>query len=184
MPASFDNDQFLELAKKWPVAGLQYLHKHFYHKLVHISQQRTNNLQASEDIVQEVLSDLWRKLDKLIAQHGFLVVPYLLMLVRNRSITYYHKSITTKPLAADTLDTLISTLPTAEDILHSSDQVRQLHALVNRLPQKDRECVRLKYFEGMSNDSIAHELRISKKTVEKRLTSGIRQLRRMNGFKK
>jgi len=182
MPASFDNDQFLELAKKWPVAGLQYLHKHFYHKLVHISQQRTNNLQASEDIVQEIFSDLWRKLDKLIAQAGFLVVPYLLMLVRNKSITYYHKSTITRSLSSDTLDSLSSAIPTAEDQLIFSDGLDQLRVLVNRLPQKDRECVRLKYFEGMSNDAIAYHLRISKKTVEKRLTSGIRLLRKYNGL--
>ncbi|MBL7858153.1 MAG: sigma-70 family RNA polymerase sigma factor [Cyclobacteriaceae bacterium] len=184
MPASFDNDQFLELAKKWPVAGLQYLHKHFYHKLVHISRQRTNNLQASEDIVQEIFSDLWRKFDKLIAQPGFLVVPYLLMLVRNKSITYYNKSTITRSLSGDSIDSLISSLPTAEDQLLSSDSLNQLRVLVNKLPHKDRECVRLKYFEGMSNDAIAYALRISKKTVEKRLTSGIRQLRKYNGFQK
>lgn len=184
MTASFDNDRFLELAKQWPVAGLQYLHKHYYHKLVHISQQRTNNLQGSEDIVQEIFSDLWRKFDKLIAQPEFLVVPYLLMLVRKKSITYYHKSTITRNLPSERLDSLISSFPTAEDQLQSSDDLKQLRALVNRLPHKDRECVRLKYFEGMSNDAIAYELTISKKTVEKRLTSGIRQLRKYNGSQK
>jgi len=177
MSASFDNDMFLTLAKKWPEAAAQYLFKRLYHNLVRISCQRTNNRQASEDIAQDVLVEVWRNLDRLVLQEGFLVVPYLLMLVKKRSITYYRKTTITRSVAPDSLDLFRSSLPTVEDSLDVTDARDRLLALVDMLPERERNCVHLRYLEGLSNDAVADRLGISKKTVEKRLTSGIRLLR-------
>lgn len=184
MSASFDNDQFLELAKKWPATVPQYLYKHFYKKLVHLSLLRTNSVDASEDIVQDVLVDIWKRLDELVAREGFLIAPYLFMLVKKKSITYYYDSMLVQNNDPDALDYLISSLPSAEDQLFDKDVQRYLRMVVNRLPRRERRCLQLKYFDGISNESIATELGVSKKTVERWLTNGLRLLRQRLARKK
>jgi len=181
MSASFDNSQFLILAKKWPAVVLKYLHKHFYHRLVHISRQRTNNHQAAEDIVQEVFIDVWRNLDRLIKQDGFLIAPYLLMLVKNKSITFYRKSSITRNFSQEALTVLASSSPTAEDLLLTKDASHQLRVMIATLPRREGDCVRLKFIDGLSNDAVADRLGVSKKTVEKRVKTAIGMLRKIRG---
>ncbi len=177
----FDNELFLRLARKWPKPALEYLHKHFYHKLVHFSRQKTNDLQASEDIVSDVMLYVWSKSRQLADQKGFLVAPYLLMLVRLKSITFYRQSIVVQNPSPDSLDLMSSFLPAADEQLFVKDFNMHLRVLVDSLPRRERECIKLKYFDTLSNDAIATRLGVSKKTVEKRLTSGIRLLRKVFG---
>jgi RNA polymerase sigma-70 factor (ECF subfamily) len=177
MSAKFDNDLFLDLAKRWPAAAAQYLHKRFYTKLVHLSFQRTNNMEASKDIAQDVLIAVWRKLTELSNRNGFLIEHYLYGIVKKKSISYYRNSSTIQRIDPDSLDLLANSLPSIEDHLNDKDIKDYLQDIVARLPRRERRCIQLKYFEGMSNDSIATNIGISKKSVERLITNGLRLLR-------
>lgn len=179
MHANFNNDHFIELAKKWPSEVPRFLYKNFYHKLVHLAQQRTNNRQASEDIVQDIFIDVWRKLDHLVSKEGFLIAPYLLMMVKNKSITYFWKSTLIQPLTADSFDIFFGAYRSAEDEMLQEELKQQLRTWVDRLPTRERDTLKLKYFDGLANEIIADRLSISKKSVERRVTTGIRMLQRM-----
>jgi RNA polymerase sigma factor (sigma-70 family) len=182
MTAFFNNDLFLELARKWPKEVPLYLHTHFYRPLVHISQLRTNNRQASEDIVQDVLIYAWRSIDRLISRDDFLIVPYLLGLVNLKSVSHYYESAALEKRAGDTMDKLAHSLPTIEDTILRRDSWQRIQKMVETLPPGERECVRMRFFQEMSNEAIARQLGLSKKTVERRLMAGIRLLRDQKGL--
>ncbi len=177
MSARFDNDKFLELAKKWPDTVPLYLHTHFYRKLVRLAEKKTNNRQAAEDIVQDVLIEVWRNIKRLVQEDGFLITPYLLMLVRYRSASFYRYSLMTRATDPDQMDSLVSAQPVAEEYLFARDNRRQIRLLIGFLPRRERECIQLRYLDGLSNEAVAYRLGISKKTVEKRLQTGIKFLR-------
>lgn len=184
MSAHFDNDKFLELAKKWPETVPLYLHEHFYRKLVRLSERRTNDRQASEDIAQDVLIEVWRNMKRLVSQDGFLITPYLLMLVKHKSASFYRRSMITKVTDPENLDSLISSPPAAEEYLFAHEHRHQMRLLIEDLPRRERECIQLKYLDGLSNESVAYRLGISKKSVERRLQMGIKFLRERMILKK
>ncbi len=184
MSAFVGGESFQYIMKKWPGAVLHYLRNRYYNKLVYISVKRTLDLQASEEIVQEALIEVWKKSNWLAKQDGLLIAPYLLKIVKNKSITFYHQSLSRKEehQPDDLLDEFISLAPSIEAEIIKADDYKRLRAIVSGLPNREKSCIELKYFDGMSNDAIATALGISKKTVEKYLTRGIRNLQAQKEF--
>ncbi|HRE68676.1 MAG TPA: sigma-70 family RNA polymerase sigma factor [Cyclobacteriaceae bacterium] len=150
----------------------------YYRRLVYISERITHNREASEEIVHDALLDIWKRTESLAAQDELLIAPYLLTIVKNKSITYYHKSVArpedNRPI--ESLDEYVSPGLSVEARILLSDRSKKLYDLVATLPERERACIELKYFQGMSNDAIARELGLSKRTVEKYCTRAIRHL--------
>lgn len=177
MSAFLDNDSFQELLQKWPGTVIQYLRKRYYHKLVHISEKWTHNREASQDIVNEALIEIWKKSEWLAKQKDLLIGPYLLGIVRFKSITFYHQVTKQEQVQSpEVLDELSSSIPSMEAEVIKLDRYNRLRDIVSNLPVTVSACIDMKYFKGMNNDAIATDLGISKKTVEKALARGIKYL--------
>ncbi len=69
----------------------------------------------------------------------------------------------------------ISELPSETGL--SPEEKAELHAAIERLPEKYREIVRLKYFEGFTTREIAQRLKIPEGTVSSSLNRAIARLR-------
>ncbi|HEY0743798.1 MAG TPA: sigma factor [Chryseosolibacter sp.] len=62
MPAfPFDNGRFRKLLRSYPAKAVEILYDAFYKKLVTLAFHFTQDLYASEDIVQETLIQVWEK---------------------------------------------------------------------------------------------------------------------------
>lgn len=180
-----DNKAFQELLKKWPAAALRYLQKHYYHKLLQTAVQRTHNREASEDIVQETLLEVWKKAKSLATEERIQVIPYLYGIVRHKATNWFNQFHKRENLqSSDKLDQLVSTSPDAEHEMILADHHRNIRDMVSLLSDREKVCVELKYFHDMSNDSIARELGLSKKSVEKYLTNALKRLRGQHVFRK
>lgn len=177
MPLFPDNETFKELILTWPDLAIKYLYEHYYDPLVRIAERKTHDRKASEDIVQEAFIEIWKKSKTLCAREGFLIGPYLVYLVKKKSITFYHQSIRRQNKSL--LD--ISNQPGAKvstdlEILES-DKCNSLRGIVLTLPVRQKECLLMRFFEEMSIGSISVKLGISKKAVEKNITNGLKNLR-------
>src|SRR5687768_14570374 len=93
MPDFADNEKLRDLILTWPDMAIKYLYDHYYNSLVHIAERQTHDWKASEDIVQEAFIEIWKNSKRLCAREGFLIRPYLVFLVKKKSITFYHQSI-------------------------------------------------------------------------------------------
>jgi len=184
MSAFVDSETFQDLIRKWPNAVLQYLRKRYYRRLVYISAQTTRNREASEEIVHDALIEIWKRSEWLAKQDGLLIGPYLLRIVKNKSITFYHQSVSRKEdnQPADLLDELISSMPSIESGLIKADKYNKLRDIVSTLPDGEKSVIELKYFHGLSNDAVGREMGISKRTVEKYHTRAIEHLRAQKAF--
>lgn len=178
MSAFLDNDSFQELLLKWPGTVIQYLRKRYYHKLVHLSEKWTHNREASQDIVNEALIEVWKKSEWLARQKDLLIGPYLLGIVRFKSITFYHRASKQEQVQPpEFLDELGSSVPSMEAEVIKLDRYKRLRDIVSALPATMSACIDMKYFKGMNNEAIATDLGISKKTVEKAIAQGLKNLR-------
>ena len=71
-------------------------------------------------------------------------------------------------IAADT--------PGPERTMIARDELRQLQAAIDRLPQRCREVVMLRRVEGLSRSEIAHRMGVTEGTVSQHLAHGVRVL--------
>lgn len=176
MPA-FPDEAFIDLFRILPDKAIKYLYDHYYNELVHIAERRTNDRNAAEDIVQDVLVEFWKKSAEIVKREGFLIGPYLIYLVKYRSINYYKQRASEVKDPVLFLGEIVSTNITKESELIQVDKYYTLKTIVSRMPPRERECIELRYFHEMSVESIATQLGVTRKAVEKNITKGLKRLR-------
>lgn len=177
MSAFIESDSFRDLIRKWPDYALSLLYKEYYSRLLHIAERKTNNRKASEDIVQEAFLEVWKKSNWIADQKDMLIGPYLVGIVRHKAISFFHQSVREVSRSPDLMHEVMNSYSSWESRIIQENTNARLRIIVAALPVKERECIQMKYFQEMSNEAIARELGISKKTVEKYITRGLKILR-------
>lgn len=127
----------------------------------------------AEDIAQDSMIRAWRKRNTL--RNSEARKSWLGTIVRNEAMREFARR---RPDPSDTLE-----------LAHGSEDERvlatveraDLHAALDRLNQRDRQLVRLRYDEDMTQEAIAHRLGIPLGTVKVRLHRVRAKLRREIG---
>ncbi|MGO1243787.1 MAG: RNA polymerase sigma factor [Sphingobacterium sp.] len=136
----------------------------------------TKDRQLSETITHDIFVNLWDKRCKLQINS---FPTYLRMAARyhvykdlksrkKRSIQFVDQwEIGSEPHAAETADANLG----------YQDTILSIHSALSILPARCQQIFRMSRFEQLSNDEIAHELGISKRSVENQITRALHFLR-------
>src|SRR5688572_501766 len=95
MSASINNDHFRNTLYSWPEIALILLYENFYHKLLRIADMHTRDRQASEDVLQEVFVDIWKRHKQIGQRRDEPIERYLVKAVQYHSITHYRNRVRT-----------------------------------------------------------------------------------------
>jgi RNA polymerase sigma factor (sigma-70 family) len=143
-----------------------------------ISLAIVRDLDASEEVAQEVFVAAWRGLPTLRNPDSF--GPWLRQLTRNRAREYarsHHRARRRLALVGDHLETVPDPAELAPDELVRAEDQRRLAAAIDQLPDEAREVVTLYYREGRSVAQVAALLELREDAVKKRLQRAREQLR-------
>lgn len=125
----------------------------------------------SKDIVQDVLVSLWERRQVLEIRA---LKPYLFMAVRFRAL----ETLKTMPLKNVHLETIESTFSVnPADTLEEQELAEKIDSAVNSLPERCRQIFEMSRFNNLTNQEIAEELSISKRTVETQISKALKFLR-------
>ncbi|MGM9636613.1 MAG: RNA polymerase sigma factor [Eubacteriales bacterium] len=127
----------------------------------------------AEDAAQDAFVTAWMKLASLKEPEKYGV--WVCRIARNCALNMRTRF--REYLSDEILDTVPDDQNSPEDSLVRSENNRQLHEGIDRLPKKIAEVIRLHYFEGLSISEIADRLRLSEGTVKWRLHDGRQRLR-------
>ncbi|WP_461453360.1 RNA polymerase sigma-70 factor [Mucilaginibacter sp.] len=151
------------------------LYRQYFVKLYRFAISVTHCKEASEEIVHDVLMNLWKK------RHSFKEIEnlntYLYVSVKNLSLNYLrnqgkHIYVDVEILSAET--TYISVDP--ESVMISKEQVNDLNLLINNLPVKCRIIFKLIKEDGLKYKDAAALLNISVKTVENQMAIALKKI--------
>ncbi|MBT3468206.1 MAG: sigma-70 family RNA polymerase sigma factor [Opitutae bacterium] len=150
--------------------------------LYSLSFRILNDRWESEEVVQDVLSSLWRKPDAYSPKKGKLH-SWLLTLVRNRSIDRYRSRSRRKDIV-EIDEVILHTKPdlgatNAGDEAERSDERTALKKAFKSLPDDQQTILELSYFKGLSHSEIADATGLSLGTVKSRIRLGVEKLRRI-----
>lgn len=140
--------------------------------LRHAFRYAKNRVEA-EDIAQDSMVRAWRKRSTL--RNGDARKSWLGTIVRNEALREFARK---RPAPTDLIE-----------VIHGSDDERvmatveraDLHAALERLNKRDRQLVRLRYSEDLTQEAIAHRLGVPLGTVKVRLHRVRAKLRREIG---
>ncbi|KPK82654.1 MAG: hypothetical protein AMS27_14375 [Bacteroides sp. SM23_62_1] len=165
--------------KKNDLKTLQDLFDAYYKKLVRHSIKFVMKKEIAEEIVQDIFIRIWNNRETLTIEKS--IDAYLFASVRNGSINYL-KSKYAKIRFVDLDDTGISPLyHTDEDDIITGELLKALHQAIHSLPPRCKVIFNLSRNAGLSNEEIANQLNISKKTVQAQIGIAIQKIKKHLG---
>ncbi len=131
----------------------------------------------AEDTVQETVIELWERRDQL--QHVLNLEGYAMQAVKNRCISFLRKH---HDIATPNLEEALSNL-SDEDLNAEAalieEQAAQLDHMMERLPEVQREAVKMKYIDNLNHNEMQHQLGMSSANVYTTLSRALDNLRKM-----
>ncbi|MDY5396762.1 sigma-70 family RNA polymerase sigma factor [Alistipes sp.] len=139
---------------------------------------------VAEDIFQETFIKAVRVIDEGRYTDTGKFLSWILRIAHNQVIDFFraqrqNKSVTEAEAGYDMLGTLRFAERTVEDSMVSDQIERDVRALVELLPDEQREVVMLRYFSGLSFKDIAEQTDVSINTALGRMRYALINLRRM-----
>ncbi len=153
-------------------AGFGELFDAYYQRIYAYAFRRVGTRQAAEDIAACVFEDALRGIKRVRWQNKPLIV--WLYTIAARRVADHHRS---HREAAPLSDQLQNGQEGPDEIAENSEESRELAAALEKLSDRDREIIRLTFFEDLDSMELTTLYRCSKNSVYVRLHRALRRLR-------
>ena len=170
---AYTDKELLEIFNQDRSAGIELIFRQYYETLCHSAIRITKEQSSAEDIVQEVLYELYKRTYELNVDS---LVGYLKRSIYNRSINkvksrrdYIEADEVNYELGSDEIN--------SQEQMEYSELENFLNRVIEALPEKCRLVFVLNRFEQLSYKEVAAKLDISVKTVENQMSKALRILR-------
>ena len=140
------HDLFLETLQRYERPLIRYAHGY------------TGDLEDARDIVQDVFVKLSQHLATLDAER---LAPWLFTVCRNRALDHHRKHQRLVVMETETLDLEASADPAPNDAMEQRETATALRELIETLPARQREAVRLKFIAGLDYQQISAAMKTS-----------------------
>jgi len=139
-----------------------------------------NHYEDTEDVMNEVLTTIWKKADTYHPKKGSLVT-WICTTARNRAIDRV-RSVQRRSALYDRFEEKLEgdapeKRTTGREELYRSDARQVLQNAVVALSPEQREVIELAYFEGLTQKQIAERINCPLGTVKARIRRGVERLR-------
>lgn len=176
---NLDKDYHIQVLQEQIAEGSEqafnHLFRYFYMNLVHFAMDITHSKAAAEEIVSDVFVKIWQQRLELKRIEKMRV--FLFVAVKNQSYNYLRKhSNWTVELSGDHTAVLVQDSDPADDLAFRELQ-KQLHKVVEDLPEQCRLVYKLVKEEGLKFKEVAEILQISPRTVETQLYRAVKKIR-------
>ncbi len=136
--------------------------------------------ETAYDYAQDVFFDIWMSREKFSTVKSF--SAYLFQMARFKVYNHYDRTAVKARFKSEAVATGSELTPSGESALYASETEALIRRTLDALPEKRRRVFLMSRFLGKSNDEIATELGIDKRTVENHITSVLATLRKVIKF--
>ena len=173
MPEKHTDQNLVDLLQKGNVAAFDSLFAVYSPKLFGFANKYFQNVQDSEELVQEVFVKVWENRKSLKSEHSF--KSYLFTIALNQIRKHFNKKATSLRYLES-----IKNDPEFSDQLTTDEYettLRQIYQIIDQMPERRREIFTKSKLEGKSSKEVALELNISAGTVDNQVSEGLRFIR-------
>ena len=169
------NDRdLLERLRQGDTAAFDAIFKTWYGPLVGTAERMLRDRAVAEELVQDVMLELWRRRESLAADGS--AQAYLFQATRNRVLNHL-RHLKIEQRSEPEVQSEVASTPHADaEAVHEELDVAVQRA-VQALPDRCREVFELSRVHGLKCAEIAKTLGISVKTVEAQMGKALRTLR-------
>ena len=142
--------------------------------LIRYAHGYTSDLEEARDIVQDVFVKLSQCLHTLDHER---LAPWLFTVCRNRALDHQRKHRRLVVMETETLDLEMSADPSPQEEMDRTETATALRQLIDTLPARQQEAVRLKFIAGLDYQQISAAMKTSIGNVGYLIHHGVAALR-------
>jgi RNA polymerase sigma factor (sigma-70 family) len=142
--------------------------------LIRYAQNLVGQLDDARDIVQDVFVKLSQSMATIDPER---LAPWLFTVCKNRATDHLRKHSRITLMETETLDLEEADTPRPSAAMEQAEDCATLHDLLTRLPEKQREAIRLKFIAGLSYKEIGDAMKTSIGNVGYLIHHGINAMR-------
>jgi RNA polymerase sigma-70 factor (ECF subfamily) len=165
--------ELLHAIKGEDAAAFKALYDRYWQRMYLRACQRVDK-DTAKDMVQEVMTTLWRRRNDIFTSAGGEIGRYLFTAIKYRVISHYAYS-AAEIRNSDLLDVLHD--ETSWNSIEAKELNEFIEAEINRLPPRMQQVFRMSREDDFSIADIAHKLQLSEQTVKNQLTEALKRLR-------
>jgi RNA polymerase sigma factor (sigma-70 family) len=178
-PQANSDDELMRQLAAGRQESLGRLHRR-YAPLVFITAAHSLDRGAAEEVVQDVFVAVWRNAAVFTPKRGAFR-PWLLQIAHFRILNELRRRRRRPRLLPDADDLFLASLPDVgpepEELAWRESLRPVMRSACQGLPPSQRQAVDLAFFQGLSHQEVAAELRVPLGTVKTRIRTGLRTLR-------
>jgi RNA polymerase sigma-70 factor (ECF subfamily) len=181
-----DNQQEHLLVKRavQDPAAFQSLYELYFKRVYGYVAAKVSNRLDAEDLVSDIFLQVVKGLPQFKNRHYFSFGAWIFTIARNLVTDFYRRQ------GRDGVGLQLDALKNDEvnpieldGLLIEQERAAELRAMLNRLPERRREVMMLKYFSELRNQEIAQVLDLDERTVASHLSRGLKDLYEFYGKK-
>jgi RNA polymerase sigma-70 factor (ECF subfamily) len=166
--------ELLERLRKGDTTAFDAIFRTWYGPLVGTAERMLRDRAVAEELVQDVLLELWRRRESLAAEGS--PQAYLFQATRNRVLNHL-RHLKIEQRSEPELQGDSASAPPADAEVTQEELSVAMQDAVRSLPDRCREVFELSRVHGLKYAEIATQLGISVKTVEAQMGKALRTLR-------
>lgn len=168
-------DDLFEKARGGSQKAAAQLSQHLGPKLYAQAYHKLRNAQDAEDVAQNALIKLWQKAPTWTSGDAK-ITTWLYTVTNNLCIDLLRKRKNT--VGDEALEHVEDNItPTGYENLNVQQSAELLNNALSTLPERQQTALKLKFYQQMSNPSIAQEMELSVEAVESLLTRAKKKLK-------
>jgi RNA polymerase sigma-70 factor, ECF subfamily len=155
--------------------AFELLFRFYYPGLVTFASQIVLDTDEAEEIVQEFFVKLWTGRKEI--KKSETLKSYFFTSVKNRALNVLKKERINEKVRQELREMVETDQLYQPDLFVESELQARIKTAFEKLPPRTNEVFTLSRFKGSSNDQIAEQLSISKRTVETHISNALKILR-------
>lgn len=179
-PAS--DEALLALIEQQDIAAYEQLYDRHAQTAFGLILRIVRNQTTAEEVLQETFWQVWKSAAQYRSQGA--AAAWIFRIARNRSLDELRRQ-KVRPQTADQVDLEVAIQNTKRHYQSAEYEAeRQLNAeriqhVLSEIPEEQRMCFELAYFDGLSQREIAEEINVPVGTIKSRMRIGLEKLERL-----
>jgi RNA polymerase sigma-70 factor (ECF subfamily) len=170
-----ENIEFIKSLHKGEEQAFDRLFREYFASLTYFAFQLIHNEKEAEDIVQDCFVALWNRRSSI--DHIESIKSYLYTSIRYRCINYLKK--TRSVSGPDKIsDELVDESADMESLIITAETANEIYRLIELLPPRMQQVVRLYFMEGKSYQEIGALLNTDPETVRNQRFKALQFIRK------
>jgi RNA polymerase sigma factor (sigma-70 family) len=145
-------------------------------KLFGITFRICGERQAAEDVLHDVYITIWKRAGAYEPSRAS-PITWLATIARNRAIDWRRAQATRGVAPLDEMPPIPDDAPLASDTIVASQDARQLHGCLETLEQRQREAIRIAFFDGVTYADLAEQQNVPLGTLKSWVRRGLQKLK-------